>query len=100
MKAIRIGELKSDASRVLRHVRERGEEINIARYGTVVARLVPASGLGTRRHRPSIAPSSTLDRVARGDWPELAQATIRGNHRPRRTPGTLIVVPWSIGPAA
>src|SRR5207247_528145 len=64
MATIGVRELKRDASRVLRRVRERGEEIEITHHGGVVARLAPAAP--PRPRRPPSAAWSTLDRVARG----------------------------------
>src|SRR2546425_1024527 len=66
-----VRELKQDASRVLRRVRERGEEIEITHHGRVVARLVPVAP--QRPRRPPSAAWSTLDRVAReigARWPK------------------------------
>jgi prevent-host-death family protein len=76
MQSIGVRELKEHASRVLRRVRERGEEIEVTRHGRVVARLIPVS-----RERPlsraSAATWSTLDRVAREigtRWPRERSA--------------------------
>jgi len=72
MRAVGVREFKEHASRVLRRVRERGEEIEVTRHGRVVARLIPVS----RERRPSRASAgvwSTLDRVAReigARWPK------------------------------
>jgi prevent-host-death family protein len=43
MATIGVRELKEQTSRILRRVRERGEEIDVTYHGRVVARLVPAS---------------------------------------------------------
>lgn len=42
MSSVGIRELKTNASELVRRVREQGEVIDITYYGEVVARLVPA----------------------------------------------------------
>jgi len=77
MPAIGVRELKAGASRVLRRVRERGEEIEITYHGRVVARLVPVPR-ERPRPRASAAVWSTLDRLARdigARWPKGRSAT-------------------------
>ena len=77
MAAIGIRELKASASRIIRRVRERGEEIEVTYHGTVVARLVPASRAATRHHA-SASVWSNLDRVAKeigAAWPKGRSAT-------------------------
>ncbi|MEZ4523309.1 MAG: type II toxin-antitoxin system prevent-host-death family antitoxin [Thermomicrobiales bacterium] len=44
MSSVGIKELKQDASRILRRVREHGESFDVTYHGKVVARLVPAEG--------------------------------------------------------
>ena len=71
MPAIGVRELKAGASRVLRRVRERGEEIEVTYRGRVVARIVPVSPERPRA-RASAAVWSSLDRLAReigARWP-------------------------------
>lgn len=71
MAAIGVRELKEQTSRVLRRVRERGEEIDVTHHGRVVARLVPVSP-ERRRVRATAAAWATLDQVAReisARWP-------------------------------
>ena len=72
MRAIGVRELKERASQVLRHVRERGEEVEVTHHGRVVARLIPVSR-ERPRPRASAATWATLDRVAReigARWPK------------------------------
>src|SRR5947207_14438331 len=71
MATIGVRELKRDASRVLRRVRERGEEIEITHHGGVVARLAPVAP--QRPRRPPSAAWSAPDRIAReigARWPK------------------------------
>jgi prevent-host-death family protein len=72
MATIGVRELKEQTSRILRRVRERGEEIDVTYHGRVVARLVPAS---PKRPGPrtTAAAWATLDQVAReisARWPK------------------------------
>lgn len=72
MAAIGVRELKEHTSRVLRRVRERGEEIDVTYHGRVVARLVPVSQV-RRRPQATAAAWATLDQVAReigARWPK------------------------------
>jgi prevent-host-death family protein len=72
MAAIGVRELKEQTSRVLRRVRERGEEIESTHHGHVIARLVPASRARPQR-RTTAAVWATLDQVAReisARWPK------------------------------
>jgi prevent-host-death family protein len=64
MRTIGVRELKEHASKVLRRVRERGEEIEVTHHGRVIARLIPVSR-ERPRPRASAAAWSTLDRVAK-----------------------------------
>lgn len=48
MSLVGIRELKTNASELVRRVREEGEIIDITYYGEVVARLVPAREVKTR----------------------------------------------------
>lgn len=85
MRVIGVRELKEHASRVLRRVRERGEEIEVTYHGRVVARLIPVSR-ERLRPRASTATWSTLDRVAREigtRWPKGRSAanTVREGRR-------------------
>ena len=63
MKSVGVRELKDQTNRILRRVRERGEEIQVTYRGHAIARLIPAS----RRPRggpASAAVWSDLDRLA------------------------------------
>jgi prevent-host-death family protein len=83
MRTIGVRELKEHASKVLRRVRERGEEIEVTHHGRVIARLIPVSR-ERPRPRASAAAWSTLDRVAKdigARWPKgrsAAQAVRKG----------------------
>ncbi len=77
MRSIGVRELKENTSRVLRLVRDEGEEVEVTHHGRVVARIVPA-----RRPRLSedeIASVCTdLDRLAAeigARWPAEVTAT-------------------------
>jgi prevent-host-death family protein len=48
MSLVGIRELKTNASELVRRVREQGEIIDITYYGEVVARLVPVKEVKTR----------------------------------------------------
>jgi prevent-host-death family protein len=72
MATIGVRELKEHTSRVLRRVREQGEEIDVTHHGRVVARLVPVSPERVRP-RATAAAWATLDQVAReigARWPK------------------------------
>jgi prevent-host-death family protein len=72
MRTVGVRELKTSASRLLRRVRERGEEIQVTYRGQVVARIVPV----LERRAPAGADAgvwSDLDRLAAeigGHWPK------------------------------
>ena len=71
MATIGVRELKEHTSRVLRRVRERGEEIDVTHHGRVVARLVPVSPRRLNA-RTTATTWATLDKVAReigARWP-------------------------------
>ena len=55
--------LKQQASRVIRRVRERQEEIEVTYRGRVVARLIPVAS-GRRRTGGAVPVWSGLDRLA------------------------------------
>ncbi len=59
MSEVGIRELKTNASELVRRVREEGEIIDITYYGEVVARLIPAGASG--------APAAALERL----WAEM-----------------------------
>jgi prevent-host-death family protein len=63
MRSIGVRELKQHTSRILRRVRERGEQIEVTYRGRAVARLVPVSRPAARR-RDLAAVWSDLDRLA------------------------------------
>ena len=77
MRSIGVRELKAQTSRILRRVREKGEEVQVTYRGRPVARLIPVSG---PRPGPgeTAAVWSDLDRLAAeigGLWPaELTAA--------------------------
>jgi prevent-host-death family protein len=63
MMSVGVRELKAQTSRILRRVRDRGEEIQVTYRGRTIARLVPAS----RPQRTGAARGavwSDLDRLA------------------------------------
>jgi prevent-host-death family protein len=69
---IGVRELKEQTSKVLRRVRERGEEIEVTHHGRVIARLVPAKEARPRA-RTTAAAWATLDQIAReigARWPK------------------------------
>ena len=76
MKSVGVRELKDQTSRILRRVRDRGEEIQVTYRGRAIARLIPAS----RRPRDgatSAAVWSDLDRLAveiGARWPRSRSA--------------------------
>lgn len=76
MRSIGIRELKEDTSRILRRVRERGQEIEITYRGRVVALIVPATPKPVRP-RDAGRVWSGLDRLAReigARWPKGVSA--------------------------
>jgi prevent-host-death family protein len=75
MRSIGIRDLKSHASRVLRRVRENGEEIEVTYRGRPVARLIPISGAG-RTAKKAAAVWADLNRLAAeigARWPARAK---------------------------
>ena len=94
MATIGVRELKRDASRDLRRVRERGEETEITHHARVVARLVPVAP--QRPRRPPSAAWSTLDRVAREIGARWPKGWSGRTGRPGRTPRSLMVVDASV----
>ena len=64
MRTVGVRELKASASRLLKRVRERGDEIQITYRGRVVARIVPVV---TRR---------TSERLDRGVWADLDRLAV------------------------
>jgi prevent-host-death family protein len=76
MPTIGICELKRQNSRVLRQVREQGEEYKVTYHGQVVARVVPVSQDQPDAHDLEVW--SDLDRVAAeigAHWPSWVSAT-------------------------
>lgn len=63
MRTVGVRELKASASRLLKRVRERGEEIQVTYRGRVVARIVPAMERRTSE-RADAGVWSDLDRLA------------------------------------
>jgi prevent-host-death family protein len=63
MRSIGVRELKEQATRILRRVREKGEEVQVTYRGRPVARLIPVSGpRSSTRERAAVW--SDLDRLA------------------------------------
>jgi prevent-host-death family protein len=74
-RSIGIRELKQDASRIIRRVRETGEEVAVTVRGEVVAVLVPVAAPRRRRGR---SPWTEIDALAREigrRWPKGATAS-------------------------
>ena len=63
MRSVGVRELKQHTSRVLRRVREKGEQIEVTYRGRAVARLIPVPRPAARR-RDVAAVWSDLDRLA------------------------------------
>jgi prevent-host-death family protein len=63
MRSVGVRELKDQTSRILRRVRDRGEEIQVTYRGRTIARLIPASRR-TRGGKTRAAVWSDLDRLA------------------------------------
>ena len=63
MRSIGVRELKQHTSRVLRRVRENGEQIEVTYRGRAIARLIPVSRPSARR-RELTAVWSDLDTLA------------------------------------
>jgi prevent-host-death family protein len=85
MRSIGVRELKDQTSRVLRRVRDLGEEIQVTYRGRVIARLIPAPGR-SRGGGGSAAVWSDLDRLAAeigARWPRgrSAVAAVREGRR-------------------
>ena len=86
MAAIGIRELKQTTSKVLRRVRERGEEIDVTYRGEVIARIVPVARASKARARATRAVWDDLDRLAReigAVWPKGVSA-VRAVREQRR----------------
>ena len=74
-RSVGIRELKQDASRIIRRVRETGEETAVTVRGEVVAVLVPVAA---PRHRRERSPWTGFDALAREigrRWPKGKSAT-------------------------
>ena len=63
MRSVGVREFKSLASRILKQVREKGEEVEVTYRGRVVARVVPVVTPRTSR-RATAAVWADLDRLA------------------------------------
>ncbi|CAN5817739.1 hypothetical protein BH23CHL2_BH23CHL2_07550 [soil metagenome] len=72
MSSVGIKELKQDASRILRRVREHGESFDVTYHGKVVARLVPANVPEAEpvTHEEFWAEWDALAREISRNWPE------------------------------
>ena len=64
MRTVGVRELKASASRLLKRVRERGDEIQITYRGRVVARIVP------------VPKRRTSERRDRGVWADLDRLAV------------------------
>jgi prevent-host-death family protein len=64
MRTVGVRELKASASRLLKRVRERGDEIQITYRGRVVARIVP------------VVERRTSERGNRGVWADLDRLAV------------------------
>jgi prevent-host-death family protein len=64
MRSVGVRELKAETSRILRAVRDEGEEVAVTHRGETIAYLVPARPT-RRRSRRTQRISSDLDRLAR-----------------------------------
>ncbi len=64
MRTVGVRELKASASRLLKRVRERGDEIQITYRGRVVARIVP------------VVKRRTSERGDRGVWADLDRLAV------------------------
>jgi prevent-host-death family protein len=83
MKSVGIRELKQDASRIVRHVADAGEEISVTVRGQVVAVLVPAK---PARRRKRLSVWTDIDRLARDigrRWPKGRSAAAAVREGPR-----------------
>lgn len=82
MRTIGVRELKARASRILRDLQQRGQEVEITHRGRVVARLVPVTDRRDQNSAAAARAWSSLDRVAReigARWPRgrSAAAAVR-----------------------
>lgn len=76
MRSVGVRELKIEASRILRAVRDEGQEVEITHRGEAIAYLVPARAPRRGRARARRA-ASDLDRLAREiqrRWPKRVSA--------------------------
>lgn len=76
MRSVGVRELKAETSRILRAVRDEGEEVAVTLRGETIAYLVPARA-ARRRGRRSERVSSDLDSLAREiqrRWPRGVSA--------------------------
>jgi len=86
MRSVGVRELKDQTSRILRRVRDRGEEIQVTYRGRAIARLIPASR--PRGGKTRAAVWSDLDRLAveiGARWPRgrsAVEAVREGRRRP------------------
>ncbi len=85
MRSVGVRELKDQTSRILRRVRDRGEEIHVTYRGRTIARLIPVSPRA-RGGQTSAAVWSDLDRLAveiGARWPRgrSAAAAVREGRR-------------------
>ncbi len=74
-RSVGIRELKQDASRIIRRVRETGEEVAVTVRGEVVAVLVPVAA---PRRKKARSPWTTIDALAREigrRWPKDVTAS-------------------------
>jgi len=74
-RAVGIRELKQDASRIIRRVRETGEEMAVTVRGEVVAFLVPVAAPRRRRGRSPWTEVDALAREIGRRWPKGATAS-------------------------
>jgi prevent-host-death family protein len=73
-RSVGIRELKQDASRIIRRVRETGEETAVTVRGEVVALLVPVAVPRRRRGRSPWTEFDALAREIGRRWPKGATA--------------------------
>ena len=64
MRSIGVRELRQNTSRVLRQVREKGEQIEVTYRGRAVARLIPISRPAPHHRRDTVGIWSDLDKLA------------------------------------
>jgi prevent-host-death family protein len=86
MATVGIRELKQSTSKVLRRVRERGEEVDVTYRGEVIARIVPVARAPKRTVRAARAVWDDLDRLAEEiavRWPKGVSA-VRAVREQRR----------------